>query len=70
MEHFFLNFFIIYYSCFIFILMNLLRNKYKLKKTFIYSLIFIILQFSDLYKYHHTQSAYFNNLISDNYKKI
>ena len=71
-RHFyFLNFFIIYYSCFfIFILMNLLRNKDKLKKTFIYSLIFfIILHFSDLYKYHPFQSVYFNNLISDNYKK-
>ena len=71
-RHFyFLNFFIIYYSCFfIFILMNLLRNKDNLKKTFIYSLIFfIILHFSDLYKYHPFQSAYFNNLISDNYKK-
>jgi len=71
-RHFyFLNFFIIYYSCFfIFILMNLLRNKDNLKKTFIYSLIFfIILHFSDLYKYHPFQSVYFNNLISDNYKK-
>ena len=71
-RHFyFLNFFIIYYSCFfIFILMNLLKNKDKLKKIFIYSLIFfIILHFSDLYKYHPFQSVYFNNLISDNYKK-
>tara|TARA_Y100000590_G_C15545546_1_gene948774 strand:- start:476 stop:949 length:474 start_codon:yes stop_codon:yes gene_type:complete len=50
--------------------MNLLRNKDNLKKTFIYSLIFfIILHFSDLYKYHPFQSVYFNNLISDNYKK-
>ena len=71
-RHFyFLNFFLIYYSCFCtYIILKFIRKKILLKKYFIFFLsIFFILQITDLYKYHPFQSVYFNNFISSKNKK-
>ena len=71
-RHFyFLNFFIVYYSCYsAFLIFYRIRNNYKIK---IFSIIVVIMFFSEIvtkmYLYHPFQSSYFNNLAFDDYKK-
>ncbi len=71
-RHFyFVNFFIIYYSCFsINVLFLKIRKRKKIlsffKNIFI---VLLLIQISSIYKYHPFQSSYFNNLVS-NEKKL
>jgi len=70
-RHFyFVNFFIIYYSCFsVYLVMFFLKNKNILKKVFLFLLIlFLSIQIYDIFKYHPFQSSYFNNFVSDEKK--
>jgi hypothetical protein len=70
-RHFyFLNFFLIYYSCFsIFIFIVKLRKNYFKKNCFIVILVIcLIVQIFDIYKYHPFQSIYFNNTVSKHVK--
>ncbi len=70
-RHFyFVNFFIIYYSCFsVYLVMFFLKNKNNLKKVFLFLLIlFLSIQIYDIFKYHPFQSSYFNNFVSDEKK--
>ena len=70
-RHFyFVNFFIIYYSCFsVYLMMFFLKNKKSLKKVFLFLLIlFLSIQIYDIFKYHPFQSSYFNNFVSDEKK--
>lgn len=71
-RHFyFLNFFLIYFSCFsLHIIYIKFRNNNKIKYIFSFScFIFLILMISDIYKYHPFQSSYFNKLVSNQLKK-
>jgi hypothetical protein len=71
-RHFyFLNFFLIYFTCFsVYLILNKLRNS-KRKIIFLSSFLsfFILIQIFDIYKYHPFQSSYFNNLISKSTKE-
>ena len=71
-RHFyFLNFFIIYYSCYSY---DHLFEKYKNYKKILNSILLVIFLLTlevifKLYIYHPHQSSYFNNLVTENYKK-
>ena len=67
-RHFyFVNFFIIYYSCFsVYLMIFFYKNKNILKKVFLFLLIlFLSIQIYDIFKYHPFQSSYFNNFVSN-----
>ena len=71
-RHFyFLNFFLIYFTCFsVYLILNKLR-KSKSKTIFLFSFLslFLLIQIFDIYKYHPFQSSYFNNLVSKSTKE-
>lgn len=70
-RHFyFVNFFIIYYSCFaINIIILKYRKKIIIKNILILFFLFLLLQqLYENYKFHPFQSVYFNNTVSDNKK--
>ena len=72
-RHFyFVNFFIIYYSCYSFYSITVfIRNKKNFKKILLFILIpfFLLVQIYDIFKYHPFQSSYFNNFVSDEKKQ-
>jgi len=71
-RHFyFLNFFLIYFTCYSIYLFLIKARKSKQKIFFLFFCIFVFLliQALDLYKYHPFQSSYFNNLVSKNKKE-
>lgn len=70
-RHFyFLNFFIIYFSCYFLYMFYFTIKKKKFENYLKISLIFIsIFIIFENYKYHPFQSSYFNNFITDNKKK-
>ena len=72
-RHFyFVNFFIIYFSCFsIYLVMALIRNKKSyIKKIFLIILISLLsMQIYDIFKFHPFQSSYFNSFVSNDKKK-
>ncbi len=71
-RHFyFVNFFIIYYSCFsIYSMIFSLKNKDNFKRIFSFILILLLsIQIYDIFKLHPFQSTYFNNFVSDEKKK-
>ena len=66
-RHFyFLNFYLVYCSCFsIHIFLTKFRkNKIKKNILIVILIIFLSIQIIDIYKYHPFQSSYFNNLVS------
>ena len=70
-RHFyFVNFFIIYYSCYaINIVFIKFRKKIEIKNFFASFILFLFLvQLYDNYKFHPFQSVYFNNAVPDNKK--
>ncbi len=70
-RHFyFLNFFIIFYSCYCLNYIFLNFKKILLKKIFLITLIILsVFLLYNNYKYHPFQSSYFNSFISNKYKK-
>lgn len=66
-RHFyFLNFYLLYFACVYVYLLLVKFQKNKIKKK-IFSILlftFLLIQISDIYKYHPFQSSYFNNLVS------
>ena len=71
-RHFyFLNFFLIYFTCFsVYLILNKLRkSRSKIIFLFGFLFFFLFIQIFDVYKYHPFQSSYFNNLVSKNKKE-
>jgi len=71
-RHFYyLNFFIVYFSCFsINFIFEYFKNKKIIKRVFmLFLIIFTIELIYKLYIYHPHQSSYFNNLATKNFKK-
>ena len=70
-RHFyFLNFFIVFYSCYFanYIILNYRKNNFK--KFFFIILFFLsFITVYDIYKYHPFQSVYFNKFVSDKFKR-
>ena len=66
-RHFyFINFFIIYYSCYF---LNIILFNFEKKIIFSILIFFCLFTIYENYKYHPFQSVYFNNFVSNEYKK-
>ena len=70
-RHFyFLNFYLLYYVCFSVFILLIKFKKHIIKKNILLIILatFLLIQISDVYKYHPFQSSYFNNFVSKDIK--